>query len=355
MRLLRYLFVPVLLILTSCMASRMTWYNYTDITNYKIFPSRALPASTTPFHFANAQRQPGQILGQVSLQKIDSIARIDKSVAILIIRNDSLLFENYYLDYNAASQVSSFSMAKAYTSALIGIAIEDNYIKNINDRLITYVPELAHNRGFEKVTLRHLLMMTSAIKAKTSIGVLDARLYYGRHLYNYLMRLKVEGEPGKEFVYSNVNTQLLGLVLERVTGKTVTEYLNARIWKALGTEFDASWSIDKKKDGHEKTFCCINATARDYAKFGRLFLNRGNWNGTQLVPAAWVDESTGSASESVSYYKYQWWITENGYYASGLHGEYIYVSPAKGLVMIRLGKAETRSWPRIFDQISALM
>ena len=359
MRLLRYVFILIGFLSTSCMVTRTTWYNFTDITNYKIFPSRPLPASSVPFRFTEAQREPGQILGRISLQKIDSIANLDKSVAILIIRNDSLLFEKYYHDYSVASTVASFSIAKSYTSALIGVAMADGYIKSINDKLVTYVPELSRSRGFEKITLRHLLTMTSGIRPSESrlkSWGLDAKLYYGRHLYNYLMQLKVEGEPGKKFAYTSVNTQLLGLVLERVTGKTVTEYLNERIWRSLGTEYDASWSIDKKKDGHEKTFCCINAAARDFAKFGRLFLHRGNWNGVQLVPADWVDESTSSCdSEPVPYYKYHWWISENGYYASGLHGEYIYVNPAKGLIMIRLGKAETRSWPRIFDQISTLM
>jgi CubicO group peptidase (beta-lactamase class C family) len=148
------------------------------------------------------------------------------------------------------------------------------------------------------------------------------------------------------------------LILERATGKSVTEYLNEKIWTHLGTEYDASWSIDRNKNGLEKTFCCINARARDFAKFGRLYLNKGNWQGTQLIPENWVIESTTPTREEggAARYKYQWWLTQLGYEANGLHGQFIYVCPQKNVVLVRLGKRDGDiQWGAFFDQVAALL
>jgi CubicO group peptidase (beta-lactamase class C family) len=347
------------LLTTSCLMGRFAWYNFSNITDHKIFPARNLPASATPFHFTEAQRT--DRIGQINLKKVDSLVRNNRSVAFLIIRNDSLLYENYYRGYTASSTVASFSAAKSYTSALIGAAIADGYIKNIDEPVTNYLTELKNKESFDQITIRHLLLMTSGIRANESyynpFGQ-AAKLYYGRNLGAYCNRLSVEYPPGTRFAYRSVNTQLLGLIVEKATGKTVTEYMYDRVWRHLGTEYDASWSIDKKNDGMEKTFCCINAKARDFAKFGRLYLHQGNWNGTQLLPATWISESTTPSRDNgaVPYYGYQWWITRRGYEANGLHGEYIYVCPQKNLIIVRLGEDEGHlGWEQLFDEIAEAM
>ena len=345
--------------LQSCLVGRFVWYNFSNITDHQIFPARPLEKSAEPFRFTEAIQSTR--VGRARVQAIDSLVAANNSVAFLIIRNDSLLFERYYQGYEAADPVASFSMAKSYTSALIGAALADGYIKSVDEPITRYLPELKNNKGFDKITIKHLLQMTSGIKANESyynpFGQ-AAKLYYGRTLRTYLKHLKVDYEPGTKFAYRSVNTQLLGFIVERATGKTVTDYLNDKIWKHLGTEYEASWSIDKKKNGMEKTFCCINARARDFAKFGRLFLNNGNWNGQQLLPASWVTESTTptEADGGVSYYKYQWWITKDGFVANGLHGQFIYVNPSKKVVMVRLGKSEgSVPWHRVFDQLAGYL
>ncbi len=344
------------LVLQSCLLGRFTWYNFSDITDHKIFPERALPKSNEPFRFIDAQRT--DWIGDINLLKVDSIVRSNNSVAFLIIRNDSLLFENYYQGYAANSTVASFSAAKSYTSALIGAALTDGFIKNVDEPITNYLTELKSKKGFDKITIKHLLQMTSGIKANENyynpFGQ-AAKIYYGRSLRNYLKRLKVEYEPGTKFAYRSINTQLLGFITERATGKSVTTYMNEKIWQHLGTEYDATWSIDKKKNGMEKTFCCINAKARDFAKFGRLYLHEGNWNGQQVLPQAWVKESTTPTTEdgAAPYYKNQWWFTRHGYEANGLHGQYIYVSPKKNVIIVRLGKREGEiKWEQLFDQLS---
>lgn len=345
-----------MIMLQSCLVGRFAWYNFSDITDYKIFPSRPLVKSNAPFRFTEAIQK--ERVGKARVAKIDSIVAANNSVAFLIIRNDSLLFERYYQHYDAGSTVASFSMAKSYTSALIGAAIAEGAIKSVEEPITNYLTELKNRKGFERITIKHLLQMTSGIKANESyynpLGQ-AAKLYYGRNLRGYLSRLKTDYAPGTKFAYRSVNTQLLGLIVERATKKKVTDYLNEKIWQHLDAEYEASWSIDKKNNGLEKTFCCINAKARDYAKFGRLFLNNGNWNGQQLLPSQWIQESTTSDAKdgAVNYYGYQWWISQEGFYADGLHGQFIYVNRAKNLIMVRLGKSEGKiPWPNFFDQLS---
>lgn len=343
-------------ILQSCLVGRFVVYNFSDITDYKIFPSRPLPKADEPFRFTEAI-QPERV-GKARVHRIDSLVGAHNSVAFLIIRNDSILFERYYQGYEVSSTVASFSMAKSYTSALVGAAVADGFIKSVDEPITNYIPELKRKEGFDKITITHLLQMTSGIKASESyynpFGQ-AAKLYYGRTLRNYLKHLKTDYPPGTKFAYRSVNTQLLGLLVERATNKSVTGYMSEKIWAPLGMEYDATWSIDKKNNGLEKTFCCINARARDFAKFGRLYLHKGNWNGVQVLPPSWVEASTTATTEAggVKYYKYQWWLSKNGFYANGLHGQYVYVHPEKNLIMVRLGKREGGiSWPNVFEQLS---
>ena len=350
----------LMIILQSCLVGRFAWYNFAGIKDYKIFPSRSLPKASVPFQFIESVSKTSD--GNTRRKKLykftDSVAAVNNSVAFLIIRNDSLLFEHYYQNYEAGSTVPSFSMAKSYTSALIGAALADGSIKSLEEPITNYISELKNKNGFDKIKIKHLLQMTSGIKANESyynpFGQ-AAKIYYGSSLRNYIKHLKTDYKPGTQFAYRSINPQLLGLILERATGKSVTEYLNDKIWSQLGAEYDASWSIDKKKNGLEKTFCCINAKARDFAKFGRLYLQEGNWNGKQLLPKDWIKESTTATSEEggVSFYKYQWWLSQKGFYAEGILGEFIYVCPKKNLIIVRLGKSEgKRNWPSLFDFIA---
>ncbi|GAB4209621.1 MAG: hypothetical protein Fur0023_21930 [Bacteroidia bacterium] len=170
--------------------------------------------------------------------------------------------------------------------------------------------------------------------------------------------MQLKQEPGKQFEYVSGNTQILGLVLERaLKNKTITQYLQEKIWTPLGMEFEATWSIDNKKNGIEKTFCCLNACARDFAKIGRLYLNKGQWNGQQIVSANWIKESTkpDTTEGSVNYYQYQWWLPTPGkdFLAEGFLGQYIYVNPSKQLIVVRLGKKEGKvNWWAVFREMA---
>jgi CubicO group peptidase (beta-lactamase class C family) len=251
-------------------------------------------------------------------------------------------------------------MAKSISSILIGCAIDDGLIKSVDESITNYIPELKKN-GLEKVTIKHLLQMTSGIKFNESyINPFGdaASFYYGLNLRKQIAKMKLKHEPGKKFEYISGNTQLLGLVLERsLRGKTITQYLQDKLWTPLGMEYSASWSIDRNKNGLEKTFCCLNARARDFAKIGRLYKNKGNWNGTQIVSQKWVDESTklDTTDGSVDYYQYQWWLpTPNeDFMAEGILGQFVYVNPSKNLIIVRLGKNEGKAnWWTIFTSLA---
>jgi CubicO group peptidase (beta-lactamase class C family) len=178
------------------------------------------------------------------------------------------------------------------------------------------------------------------------------------NLRKSIAKLTLKELPGIQFDYVSGNTQLLGLILERaLKGKNVTQYLQEKLWEPLGMEYSGSWSIDSEKSGLEKTFCCLNARARDFAKIGRLYLQKGNWNGKQIVSEKWVKESTQiEISEgSASYYQYQWWLPsrDGDFMAHGILGQYIYVNPSKNMVIVRLGSSEgNANWESLFMGIA---
>lgn len=290
----------------------------------------------------------------------DAYLEENQTVAFLIIKNDTIQYEKYFSGYSKESVVPSFSMAKSVTSILIGCALDEGLIQSVDEPITNYIPELKKN-GFEKVTIKHLLQMTSGIDFNESyINPFGdaASFYYGLNLRKQIEKMHLKAEPGQQFEYVSGNTQLLGLVLERaLKGKAITSYLQEKLWTPLGMEYDASWSIDREKNGLEKTFCCLNARALDFAKIGRLYKNKGNWNGQQIVSQQWVEQSTRpeNTGGSVKFYQYQWWLpTPNeDFMAEGILGQFVYVHPAKDLIIVRLGKNEGKAdWWSIFTSLA---
>ncbi|MCE2734664.1 MAG: serine hydrolase [Cyclobacteriaceae bacterium] len=342
----------------ACQLGRFVFYNFADIKDHKKFQARPLTASAKPFQFYTTEK--GKKPNTIDNVPFSKYLEDNHTVAFLIIRNDTIQYEHYFDRYNKASVVPSFSMAKSVTSILIGCAIDDGLIQSVDEPITNYIPELKKN-GFDKVSIKHVLQMTSGIDFNESyynpFGD-AASFYYGRNLRKQIAKMKLAEEPGKKFAYASGNTQLLGLILERaLQNKTVTHYLQEKLWTPLGMEYDASWSIDKKKNGLEKTFCCLNARAQDFAKIGRLYLNKGNWNGQQIISPSWVEQSTklDTTEGSIANYQYQWWMPTPGqdFMAEGILGQFVYVNPAKNLIIVRLGKKTGKAdwWP-IFTSLA---
>jgi CubicO group peptidase (beta-lactamase class C family) len=343
----------------SCLMGRYFVYNFSDINDHEKFDNRPLQKAATPFRFKRGKNHDLSIRTGRGMQTLSQINNDNDSRAFLVIRNDSILYEGYFKGYADTNAVPSFSMAKSFTSALIGCAIADGLIGSVDDKVTKYL--YMKDPSWSQVSLRHLLDMTSGMdfdEGYYSPFTEAASFYYGRNLRDQVMNLKTKRPPGQQWEYVSGSTQLLGQILEKaLKGETITAYLQRKIWTPLGMEFDAGWSIDDAKTGMEKTFCCINARARDYAKFGRLYLNRGNWEGKQLIPEPWVTESTkpGTAPGCDPQYHFQWWLRTNGAFTARGHlGQYIYVQPAKKLIIVRLGasRGELDDWLGFFDILS---
>ncbi|MFN4084149.1 MAG: serine hydrolase domain-containing protein [Bacteroidia bacterium] len=272
-----------------------------------------------------------------------------ETTALLIIENDSILFERYFEDYNAKDVSNSFSMAKSFTSVLIGIALKEGFITSIDNPVANYI-ETYNKEPFNKITIRHLLTMSSGLHFNESyLSPLSwpAVAYYGSDVNNTVLNPEFETEPGKYFRYKGGDTQLLGIILKKVTGKTVSAFAYEKLWSRIGAEDTAYWSLDKP-NGMEKVSCCFYATARDFARYAKLMMNFGRWNNDTILDSTFVAESILPATyllnkddEPTWQYGYQWWLMKhNGYdifYARGIRGQYIFAIPEKNIIMVRLG------------------
>ncbi len=340
--------------------NRVLKWGDADVYDYLKFPERKLVASNTPFEFfvdLDEERVRNHFELCSEIKDFDKFLTDNDTLAFIVIQNDEILYENYFNGNTHDSIVTSFSTAKSFTSTLVGIAIEEGYIQSVNDPITDYLPELSERDAeFSNITIRDLLMMSSGIKYSEPPD--DATTYYYPDLRQLAIgKTRIIGVPGEVFHYNNYHPLLLGMIIERATGTSVTNYLQEKIWNPIGMEFSGSWSLDEV--GFEKMESGINARAIDFAKFGRLFLKNGNWDGTQIVPAEWVAEST-QADTSVDYsnyyyddfifaneqgyYKYMWWgiqrnVKDYDIIALGNHGQFIYISPNSNLIILRFGES----------------
>ncbi|MDD4729552.1 MAG: serine hydrolase [Dysgonamonadaceae bacterium] len=284
-----------------------------------------------------------------TMQYIDS----SYTQGLLVIQNDTIQYESYWRGQKEDIQHISWSMAKSYISALFGIAMEEGFIKSIDQTVDEYLPELKGS-GYEGVKIKDVLQMSSGIKFDETYSdpQSDIQQYWsgfvsGESQDEFSSTLINERTPGTYNKYVSMDTHVLGMILVRATGKSLTEYLQEKIWKPIGAEFDAYWIVDGK--GMEMALGGLNACLRDFAKIGRLYLNKGNWEGKQIVPEAWFESSISSieehlqpasenSSDSGIGYGYQWWILdgdEGEFLAMGVFNQYIYVNPTTNTVIVK--------------------
>lgn len=337
-----------------------------------IFPSKAIAKSTTPhpipeklqefnvrFDFQGKEYVMSELLEQTA------------TTGFLVIKNDVIVYEKYFQENSTSDKNTSWSVAKSFTSALIGITIAEGYINNVNDPITKYLPELAQS-GYQNVPIKYILQMSSGVRFSENYhddssdinNLLPQLFLYMQPVKKVVKNFPTEYPAGKKFHYISLDTQILGLLIERVTGQSVSSYFQNKLWQPLGAESDASWLTDNHNT--ELTFCCLNATLRDYAKFGLLYLHEGYFNGKQIVPQSWVKKSivpdsphlqAGATSEEYGNwgYQYHWWIptASNGdYCAVGVWGQYIYVAPKEKVVIVKTSSGFTT--PQEEDEVIAL-
>lgn len=314
-------------------------------TEYTIFENRKVEAKNgTPLlrsKLYNTAKLPAEA---------DSLFNKFDAHAFVVIRNDSLLHEQYWDGFSDTSHTNSFSIAKTYCGILLGCALKDGYVKSLDQPVADFIPEFKEGEK-AKVTLRHLISMTSGIgfdESYVNPFAYPAEGYYGSNVLAACIRYEMQETPGQTFRYLSGNSALLGICIAKATGKTLSQYLSDRLWKDLECERDAWWSLDKK-DGQEKGFCCLNSNATDFARIGMLYLNYGKWKGKQIVDSDYVatsiipsncKEDDGTPNKS---YGYNWWLTEHVglkiFYARGILGQYVICVPEKKLVIVKLGRA----------------
>lgn len=281
------------------------------------------------------------------------------TVAFLVIRNDSILYEEYRDGWTSRTLSNIFSATKSIVGILTGIAYDEGWIGDLDDPVGNYLPEFQEGKKSE-VTVRDLLTMSSGLnwdEAYTSLFSTTTEAYYGDNIRRLIMDLQVVEEPGKRYAYKSGDTQLLAFVLEAATGRTLSEYAREKLWKPMQACQEALWNLDRE-GGDEKAFCCFNTTARDLARFGRLMLREGDWNGRQLVSSAYMQEATSPAlylenefgDGALDYYGFQIWIM---HYKGlqfpafrGLGGQYVFAVPEKNAVVVRLGHKRSEEYDR---------
>ncbi len=339
---------------------RLLMYGQSDINDRAIFPERSIQNGEIVSVLEKGNGKIPETLtwtlpnGESNTASLDEVFSRTDTKAFVVIQDDRIVYEGYFNGATRDTINTSFSSAKSFNSAMIGAAIADGLIESVNDPVIKYVPEIA-GRGLDTLTIRDLLLMSTGIRYAehpTPFGD-DALTYYSPDLRRTALRVRASEAPiGGDWLYNNYHPLLEGLILERVTGMGVSEYLQEKFWKPMGAEYSASWSLDSEASGFEKMESGINARAVDYARFGLIFLHNGAWNGNPILPEEWVRESTTpedawkipSLSGLSLYYKYHWWGFENAdgtydFMALGRYGQVVYVAPRRNVVVVRLGDA----------------
>jgi CubicO group peptidase (beta-lactamase class C family) len=357
-----------------------------SIEDYKLFARNKISNANTAFNFevGDSLKNFPQIdhLVKTTRQNLsfEECLEISQTLAFIIIKHDKIVYEKYFSNYNRESIFQVFSITKSFTSALIGIALSEGCIGAVHDPVTKYLPELK-TKGFEKITINNLLQMHSGIKFKEGFSPWKdmVRSYLYPHGRDLLDEMKLEDEIGKYFHYNDYHLILLAIILERVLNTSITKYFKEKIWRKIGTEFPAYMCLDKFKNGIEKIESGLVCTPIDLAKFGRLYLNRGIYEGKEIIPSNWIDSSidfasTNHSKEYFSYYdnrswgnwfrsgkaayKNFWWgyeINENyyDYFAMGILGQILYLSPRNNAIGIRIGNnwGINGWWPTIIKEI----
>lgn len=347
----------------STFARAMIWRE-SDVGDQHRFPARRIPAGARASPLPAGADADFVVTGQ---QKgLDEFLQETDTLAFVVVHQDRLVRERYFGGATRESLQTSFSAAKSFVSTLVGIAIDAGLIESVEDPVTDYLPELEErDPQFRNITLRDLLTMSSGIRYREggfpSLGD-DTYTYYGVDLRDIaLNRVRIEGPPGP-WQYNNYHPLLLGLVLERVTGTSVSGFMATRLWQPLGAEADATWNLDSERSGFEKMESGLNARPVDYARFGLLFLHNGEWNGRQIVSEDWVGAATGAqpTADSAYYagYRYFWWLDMDRpgrFYAMGKYGQYIYVAPDADTVVVRVGRdwgVDNITWLAAFRDVA---
>lgn len=320
----------------------------------RFVPTSQMEASPSPWDLGknrDSLQYQGEFLGKKTT--LEQFIDLSDTSAFLVIHKGAIVFEDYRHGDSRGSLHASFSVAKSFTSALVGIALAEGHIQSLADPVQKYLPELTSST-YDGVTVQHVLQMSSGIRfnetytdPNSDINKMTAQVPPLSYL-EYMNTLERAHAPGTFNHYASINTQLLGLLVSRVTGRSITDYMTEKLWHPLGMERPGKWTLDGQ--GKELTMGGLAACARDYAKLGLLYLHDGKRGKQQILTRSWVRESVvpteahllpgkNPASSNVSGYQYQWWTPQdwdNDFLARGIWGQTIFVHPDNDVVIVKL-------------------
>ena len=337
-------------------AAKLTYLqgNFTaNIDDYKDFDTRIIKTSTTPqlweYH-ENFNKKP---LTNTLRNKLEEL----NSSGFLIVKDGKIITEKYFDNYSDTSLTNSFSVAKTFVTMLLGKAIEDGYIKNLEQPITDFLPEYNNDPLAKTCTIGDLSSMTAGYNWNENYYLPlneTTKSYYGRNLENQLLNINFNTISGEKFEYKSGDTGLLALIITRATQRTLSEYLSEKFWKPLGMEASALWSLDNE-NGLEKGFCCVSVRLRDFAKMGQLLLQNGKWKGKQLLDSAFVAKMTHpntlNGKNKNPIYGYGIWTDYNFnpqiYSMVGHLGQRVICIPSEKIVIVRTGnKSDKRNQNR---------
>ena len=276
-------------------------------------------------------------------EKLTLLHEDSRSIAYLVIKNDSLLHESYFDGYDENSKTNSFSMAKSYVCALLGKAIMDGHIESLDQPVGDFFKE--YKTGLAStVTVGDLASMASGsswVESYYSPFTITTRAYYGEELEKAIFSLNTVKTPGRAFEYSSGDTQLLAMIIEKATGEKLYNYLSKSLWIPLESENDALWQVDSQKNDMVKAYCCIASNAKDFARLGRLYKDYGKWNGKKILDSTYVVKSINPRFEKSPQYGYGFWLNKindkSFFMMEGHLGQCVIVEPTDNLIIVRLG------------------
>lgn len=342
------------------------YHNFANIDDYKIFANRVVKSSPPgqPWKVSTQQNAGPPHKTQKLLNKL-------QTTALLMVEDNQIVYEKYDLSGGEDEISSSFSAAKTILALLTGFALQEHFIKSLDQPIADYIPEWSAT-PMGKISIKHLLTMSSGLNwnesYKNPLSVM-AEGYYGSTLLQTTLKQRLVRAPGTRYQYQSGTSELLGIVLARATRRSLSQYASEKLWIPLGAERDALWSLDAE-DGLEKAYCCFNARARDFARLGQFLLNNGRWPDAsgapqQLLNSDYLREMTtphripDETGNPVHYYGYQIWLlsTPRGpvKYARGILGQYIIVVPAKNRVVVRLGMKRGNTVSHHPEEVRALV
>ena len=320
----------------------------------QVFPYRTVAGADSVWAFGRDPRPlPVRYIHEGQERDLSAFLERTVTTGLLVVHGGDIVHEEYRMGATENSRFTSWSMAKSVLSALIGIAIEDGHIGGVHDPIVRYVPAVTDS-GYEDVSIEDALTMSSGVAFDENYADPDSdinRLFVdfamGTPVEQIIARLDSAHEPGRFNNYVSSDSMVLGLVLESATGMPLSAYLEARLWGAMGAEADAFWNMDAT--GRDLALCCLNATLRDYARFGRLYLEDGRRDDVQIIPADWVAASVNPTAAHLQPgdnpasfwtfgYGYKWWIPEDpqgDFLAIGIWGQYLYLDPVHDVIIVK--------------------